>query len=334
MRMPPVSRTRPQATQIRSGLLPKILVVVFAFSLVGPVGRADDQKSKPLPTGNAVIRAPAGDSEIVITTTARLAGAIHSLTWKGREFVDSADHGRQIQSASNFDAGSPFTPETFNPTEAGSVDDGAGPTSSSSLLHLVARDNLLQTTTQMAFWLSPRGRSAGHPAKNTTVISNHLLTKRVQIGYRNLPNVIQYDVTFGLPLGEQHHDAQFEVVTGYMPAEFDTFWRFDPQSMELKPLSDGPGEQSHPVVLATSDGAFAMGVMARDATPAGMTGPGYGRFRFRHEKVVKWNCVYRLSDADHPITTADYSFRTFVIVGDLTLVKQACLALLAHQKPR
>ncbi|HEY4259325.1 MAG TPA: hypothetical protein VGM98_04160, partial [Schlesneria sp.] len=99
-------------------------------------GRGDEHVS--VPSGDAQIRSPYGGSEIAITTTTRLAGAIHSLTWKGQEFINSVDHGRQLQSASNFDAGSTFTPETFNPTEAGSVDDGAGPKSSSRLLHLIA----------------------------------------------------------------------------------------------------------------------------------------------------------------------------------------------------
>ena len=90
-------------------------------------------------SGDAQIRAKAGPSEIVITTTSRLAGAIHSLTWNGLEFIDSTDHGRQLQSASNFDAGSRFVPETFNPTEAGSRFDGAGPKSSSVLLALTAK---------------------------------------------------------------------------------------------------------------------------------------------------------------------------------------------------
>ena len=76
---------------------------------------------EPNVSGNAVIRAPAGRSEIAITTTSRVAGAIHSLTWDGKEFIDSADHGRQLQSASNFDVAGDFTPETFNPTEAGSM---------------------------------------------------------------------------------------------------------------------------------------------------------------------------------------------------------------------
>ena len=136
-----------------------------------------------------MIRAKAGASEIVITTTSRLAGAIHSLTWGGKEFVDSADHGRQIQSASNLDAGTPILAETFNPTEAGSRRDGAGATSSSRLLALTARGNVLESKTQMAFWLAPGEKSGGHPAKNTTVLSKHLLAKRVTIGVRGLPNV-------------------------------------------------------------------------------------------------------------------------------------------------
>ena len=88
-------------------LLSPLLVITFCGSLAPS-------------NGNAVIRAKAGPSEIVITTTNRLAGAIHSLTWNGKEFIDSTDHGRQLQSASNFDCGKDLVAETFNPTEAGS----------------------------------------------------------------------------------------------------------------------------------------------------------------------------------------------------------------------
>ena len=303
------------------------LVGVVAHSFALAVGCGTARADDALPSGDAVIRAQPGDSEIVITTTARLAGAIHSLTWNGREFINSADHGRQIQSASNFDAGSPFTPETFNPTEAGSVLDGAGPKSSSRLLHLMAKGHELQTTNQMAFWLAPDGQSQGHPAKNTTVLSDHLLTKRVRIGYRHLPQVIQYDVTFGVPVGEQHHHAQFEAVTGYMPVEFETFWKFNPQSGELEPLGDGPGEQPLPVVLATADSAHAMGVFSPDQPSRGFENAGYGRFRFPGAKVVKWNCVFRMRDAMKGIAPGDYSFRNFIAVGDLATVKASLIEL-------
>lgn len=302
------------------------VVAFVCLAVCVTAGLADEPalvNSNVNPSGDAVIRSPVGDGEIVMTTTSRLAGAIHSLTWKGKEFIDSTDHGRQLQSASNFDAGGRFIAETFNPTEAGSVEDGAGPVSSSRLLHLIARDNQLQTTCQMAFWLKPNGMSLGHPARNTTVVSDHLLTKRVQIGFRKMPHVIQYDVTFAVPLGENHRYAQFESLTGYMPAEFKQFWGLDPESPDLELLTDGPGEQHFPVILATEDGSHAMGILARDKTPRGMAGPGYGRFRFSEERVVKWNCVYRMHDETHGVPAADYTFRHFVIVGDLATVKKS-----------
>ena len=200
------------------------------------------------PSGDAVIRAKAAGSEIVITTMSRVAGAIHSLKWNGKEFLDSFDHGRQMQSAANFDAGSRFTPETFNPTEAGSRADGHGNKSTSRLLQMIVNKNRLQTTTRMAFWLKSGETSSGHAAKNSHILSNHLLTKRVTIGYQDLPNVIQYNVTFSVPIGERHNYAQFEAVTGYMPAEFAKFWRYNARSEKLEPLSDGPGEQPWPVL--------------------------------------------------------------------------------------
>ncbi len=279
------------------------------------------------PSGNSSIRAPLGSSEIVITTTERLAGAIHSLTWNGQEFIDSTDHGRQLQSASNFDFNGPMIPETFNPTEAGSVADGAGPSSTSRLLHLIASRNRLQTTTQMAFWLPPDGQSAGHPARNRTALSNHTLTKRVQIGLPELPQVIQYDVTFGLPIDETHRFAQFEVLTGYMPFEFEVFRTFNLKTESLEPLSNGPGEQRHPVVFSTSDDRYAMAcVMPDEEFGVGWSGPGYGRFRFDRAKVVKWNCVYRYRQRTG-VEPGDYSFRCFVLVGDLERVVDGLMQL-------
>ena len=138
-------------------------VAGFLFAM-GFAGRGADAP----PSGDAVIRSPFGNSEIVITTTTRLAGAIHSVTWNGREFIDSADHGRQLQSASAFDLEIDGNSETFNPTEAGSRDDGAGPHSTSRLLELSAHDGELRTLTQMAFWLQPGERSGEKLARNTS----------------------------------------------------------------------------------------------------------------------------------------------------------------------
>lgn len=306
----------------RAPIFRQMLIVAALVSLASN-DLLSDEKS---PTGDSTIRSRPGTSGIVIQTTNRLAGAIHSLKWNGREFIDSTDHGRQLQSASNFDFGTRIAAETFNPTEAGSRRDGAGQHSSSRLLHLVATNDQLQTMTQMAFWLAPNEKSEGNPAKNHVVLSDHLLTKRVRIGYRDLDSVIDYRVTFSLPVGEFHRHAVFEAVTGYMPAEFEVFWKFRPSDGELEPLDDGPGEQSKPVVLATKDGSFAMGIYSPDQPSRGYEAAGYGRFRFPVEKVVKWNCVFRRDDPEG-ISPGEYSFRCFVIVGDLKLVKASLRTL-------
>ena len=286
-----------------------------------------------LPAGNATIRGKAGPSDITITTTARLAGAIHSLTWNGKEFIDSYDHGRQLQSAANFDAGRPFHPETFNPTEAGARADGTGDRSSSKLLRFRAAGAELESITQMAFWLAPGEKSAGHPALNDRILSDHLLTKRVRIGYKALPHAIEYEVSFTVPKDERHTYAQFEALTGYMPAEFDRFWKFLPSSGELKELDDGPGEQPYPVVLATASGSHAMGVYSPDQPSPGFEKAGYGRFRFKAEKVNKWNCVFRVRDSGG-IRPGAYRFRLFVVVGTLADVRTTLATLAKEFKTR
>ena len=270
--------------------------------------------------GFSVIQGNLNGHEVVITTTTRTAGAIHSLVWKGKEFVNSTDHGRQIQSASNFDNGTALTAETYNPTEAGSRKDGAGRKSSSKLLELVADDNVLRTKSNMAFWLAPGEKSETHLAKNKTVLSGHLLEKKVTIK----ADLIEYVVTFTLPNGEKHNHAVFESLTGYMPAEFSVFWRFDRTQLKLVPLSDGPGETADPVVLATPNGQFAMGAYSRSLPLPGFANLGYGRWRFPVEKVVKWNCVFRVNN---PTPGATYTYEHSLLVGDLKQVEASLIRL-------
>jgi hypothetical protein len=298
------------------------------------IGQSHAGESPPKPRGDAVIRGAFGPSEIVITTTDRLAGAIHSLTWNGKEFIDSFDHGRQLQSACSFDRAlnQPFWAECFNPTEAGSRRDGAGNMSTSQLLRMMANGNELRTSVQMAFWLAPGEVSSGRPALNEKVLSDHIVTKRVRIGHKNLANVIEYDVTFTVPEGERHHYAQFEALTGYMPSEFNRFWILRPGLDKLEPLSDGPGEQEFPVVFSNAEGTHAMGIYSPDQPSRGYEKAGYGRFRFKEENVVKWNCVFRIRNAT-AIAVGDYSYRMFVVVGTMEDVRQS-MAKLSPFAPR
>ena len=80
-------------------------------------------------------------------------------------------------------------------------------------------------------------------------------------------------------------------------------------------------------MLATPDGRYAMGIYSPNQPSAGYEHAGYGRFRFRPQKVVKWNCVFRLRDPQRGIAPGDYSFRCFVAIGDLETVRRSLLSL-------
>lgn len=293
---------------MRAGLL--VFLMLWAGAIFGQV----------VVSGDATLQAKIGTDEIAITTTSRLAGAIHSLRFRGMEYIDSFDHGRQLQSASNLNCGKKFIPEVFNPTEAGSEADGRGPVSSSKLLELRVADGEIRTLSQMAFWIRPGEKTQGNPAYNTTILSNHFLRKQVRIGYEDLPRVLDYRVTFTLPGDEKHSYAQFEALTGYMPGSFQRFLRWDPEMKKLVPLEKKMGEQPFPVVLATEDGRHAMGVYSPARFQVACRGPGYGRFDFPTDKVVKWNCVFRLEDRKG-VPPGDYSFRMVVPFGTVSEVE-------------
>lgn len=278
-------------------------------------------------SGDAVLKKQIGKDEASITTTSRVAGAIHSFKFRGKEYIDSFDHGRQLQSASNFNMGKKFIPEVFNPTEAGSEFDGNGPKSSSKLLFMEVHNDELVTKNQMAFWIRPGMKSQGNLAYNTSELSNHLLQKQVRFGFMGLEQVLDYRVTFSVPEKEGHTYAQFEALTGYMPWEFQQFLRWSPEQKKLVPLDKQLGEQPFPVVLATDDGKHAMGVVSLEKKKNTSTGPSYGRFYFSAEKVVKWNCVYRLQDKEG-VKAGDYSFRMLVPFGTVKEVENTIKSIL------
>ena len=275
------------------------------------------------PSGDASISNVAGPSNITITTTQRLAGAIHSLTWNGKEFIDSYDHGRQLQSATSFNGWG----ECFNPTEAGSAQDGTGNTSTSFLQYLNASGNYLETQTLPAFWTQPGYTAPGcGSAINTTPKSSHYFHKKVTIGMPGMAHVIQYNTEFDIPAGESYSSGTFEVLTGYMPVEFSVFWNYDPNSQQLTSLSDGPGEQGIPIIFTTTDNNYAMGIYSPDLPDPIFPGAGYGRFRFGD--CTKWNCVFRESS----VSGSTYKYRSYVIVGSLTNVEVSMVQLYNYFK--
>ena len=96
---------------------------------------------------------------IAVGMSNRTAGAIDSLYWNGREFINSFDHGRQLQIAMSTNGAG----ECYNPTEAGGSYDGFNGHSTSQLLGVSATGNQLSTVSYPAFWLWPGQDSRAAP---------------------------------------------------------------------------------------------------------------------------------------------------------------------------
>ena len=259
-------------------------------------------------------------SPLVITTSLGMAGAISSLVWNGQEYINAADHGRELQSAVVYDGYG----ECLNPTEAGSSRD-RGNRTTSQLMGIRAVGNQLSTTTRMAYW-TPAGAAypdgCGPPpgqfhAQNTTDVSDDIHSKQVTIGYSGLENVIEYLVTY--QTAQHHTGAAFEALTGYMTADFSLFWTFDPARNVLDQLSYDHGEQNKPVILSTPAKNHAMGIYSPDLPEGNL---GYGRFAFPGN-TMKWNAVFRTGDTP----PGNYNFRMYVSVGSLEQVKASMRAL-------
>src|SRR5213592_332894 len=78
-----------------------------------------------------------------VGTSNQFAGAVSSIKWGGKEYINNFDHGRQLQVNSQF-----FLRFCcYNPYEAGSFEDARGATSTSKLLSITAGGNRLETMT-------------------------------------------------------------------------------------------------------------------------------------------------------------------------------------------
>src|SRR5438874_13227367 len=150
--------------------------------------------------GNATISAPALGSTLSVGTSSQFGGAVSSIRWANKEFINNWDHGRQL--SPDYQFFNRFI--CYNPYETGSFEDGQSPTSTSRLLSLNASGNSLESTTQMAWYYKTFTESSkpedycGDPAqwlpcpRYTTPLSDYRVHKRVTIGYASIPNVIEY----------------------------------------------------------------------------------------------------------------------------------------------
>jgi hypothetical protein len=288
-----------------------------------------DCAENPPPGYARRIRGLVDGDELTLTVSSRFGGAVDSLTWRGKEFINIYDHGRQISYAWSMDGWG----ECLNPTEPGSAGDLFKQSSTSKLLSVCSRaPNQLTTLTRPAYWLAP-GESGfcdrgARSAVNDTLISDHRLKKSIEIGYGGIDNVIAFDATVTLP--RDYESNQLEVPTAYLAHDFTTYYRFNPATGELtKPESDplvGPWSfvssgSKIPPIIATPDGKYAMGAYTADPLK-------YYEILFYDvanpaDRTNKWNIVMR----EEPAPAGDYHYLSFAVVGTLKSVQEAMRAL-------
>jgi hypothetical protein len=262
--------------------------------------------------------------EMVLTVSARFGGAVESITWRGKEFINIFDHGRQISYAWQMNGHG----ECLNPTEPGSASDLFSPSSTSELVEVCRPEgNLLTTKVHPAFWLAPgeQGYCDGGTteAVNDTLVSDQTMDKTIEIGYGGIENVIAF--TAEITTLEDYRTLFLEAPTGYMTYEFTNYWRINPATGEMEKPESQPlvepwsfvNEDTLPPILATEDGAYAMGAYSPEDVLI------YEILKYdvpnSADRTNKWNIIIH----EVPAPAGTYTYQSFVIVGTLEQVAAA-----------
>lgn len=240
-----------------------------------------------------------GSTLTIAASADRFAGAIESLTFRGVQFIDIADHGRQMQSAIGLNEWG----ECYNPNEAGSKADGASFTSHSTLNSIYTSNNILYTSTRPAFWLAPGEyypggcNPAAHPgvnvAQNTSIPSNYTIARDTRFS----GNLLLINTHFTVP--ENVSSASVEALTAYLPASFNVVLQYERVSKTLTrmPITPGPHYSQSPLILALTNGSSAMGVTSPDIPLQVPQGQPARYFAYRYwgtgsTPTSKWSCVH------------------------------------------
>ncbi|MCZ6488992.1 MAG: hypothetical protein O7A06_00485 [Acidobacteria bacterium] len=75
----------------------------------------------------------------------------------------------------------------------------------------------------------------------------------------------------------------------------------------------------------------AMGIYSPQQPSPGFEHAGYGRFRFGPQRVVKWNCVFRVRDKHNGVKPGRYRYRCYVMLGTLKNVIDSMQKLSASE---
>ncbi len=265
-------------------------------------------------TSRANLTAKSGN--VTIGTHRKYAGAIDTLRINSSgNFVNNYDHGRQIQYAITTGNG-----ECYNPTEAGSASDGSGNTSSSQFVEgCQVSDSKIYTKNRMAFWLSPGTKGFAcntENAVNTSKVSDFYLSKIIETGFDNNPNLTRIVAKVDVP--HKLNTMAIEVPTGYLHRGFTRLYSINKNNLSRKNYDPNKSntslfgfryiqnlKQSIPIA---SNGSRALAVFTVGSTYSTLY--AYKPSGDENE-TIKWNEVIDLKNVEK----GSYYFETFMLTG-------------------
>jgi len=199
--------------------------------------------------------------EVALLSASGFGGALYSLVWNGREFLNwsTTDLGRELQSAWQLEG----LGERYNPTEAG----GTGQTTRDTATEIISASTdgeTLTTSVHPAFWQEYEGQRT----------SPDVLSKVVTVDYSNVTNLIRHDVK--IEFAQSYSQSAIEVVTGYLERQFTNCYILEEgvlKTVPYVPVTD-PSQVwidrvelgTSPLILAVPDGSAAMGAWSNTGT--------------------------------------------------------------------
>lgn len=300
----------------------------------------------------------AGSLPISITVNnLQYGGAIDSLKYNGKEFINRWDHGRQLQSAMQIDGFG----ECNNPTEAGSEHDYKNATSTSKVLSAkaIVSENRLITKSKMAYWTYKKTTGAckkGMDARLTSPLSEHIFEKDIQIGFNNDDHVIKYSLSYTHPEGSYKESLVYEFLTGYLNSEFNRFYyvgladesinEYGPEDLTSLQNNGFPAGSFYgtpknkkpydPIIFSTADGKNAMGVYTskKAITDCKSSFHGYNVYKFAlggtgpvANATNKWSLAVGDLATSKCIVNNQRKFDVYIAIGDVYEVHKKLLEL-------
>lgn len=279
------------------------LVLATLLAACGGGGGGSGPYIPPVPqVTEYVLTGTHNGQPVKVSANSRFGAAIYSVTLGGFQFIDSSDHGREVQTAWQLDGQG----EGQNPTEAGSAADGNGYTSSTRIIGAAVVNNAIVTAVNPAYWLLYGGQKT----------SPHVIEKTVTLGYSGRTNVIRHQIK--MTLNEPHASMAVEGLTAYLNPVMTRFFTFDPVSKtktEIFPDGTNLIQSNTPVMVANADLSKAYALLHKNPAHVYWIGK-YGTW----PKIdASWFAVSNPSGS--------YSWETFSIFGTVDEVMQSASLL-------